>query len=87
MICSEDPATLAPRARLREIGEILAVAYFRACVAQTARPVPDVAQATARQARHARQKALDEVTKNEPSCVPTPTARDSRDAATHGEHR
>ena len=86
-IADRDPATLAPRERVREIGQILAAGYLRARAAHTSRLDAGSADDEAAALRNALQKALDEATENDPSCPPAPTTRDPRGAAAHGAHR
>jgi hypothetical protein len=90
------PSRAAHQALMAELGGLLAKGYLRACEAATARLVAAPPEASASPGIDAvpvsrlpvpgPRNALAERRNREPSCVLSPTARDPRDAAAHGEH-
>jgi hypothetical protein len=82
---------------MAELGGLLATGYLRAYEAATARLAAALPEASASPGINAvpvprfpltgPRNALAETRNREPSCVPSPTARDPRDAAAPGEHR
>jgi hypothetical protein len=77
---------MAPAARLAELAALLARAYLRACVRATARVVGTSVQSGPQGAVARSRNPLALSAESEPSCTPTPTARNTRDAAAPGGH-